>query len=155
MTNLVQLLTDIAAMIDSCTSVQLELGGAMGAVTPYLDEATGDMNSVTNVRYRQPNGTILVTWEASRIAEGELSGWAHFVEIYCRAMRQKSQLRLLNAVIDGVPLGDSERWRYLCVNEDVDPVQIEDVARATDEEGIDYYVIRCIFREKSDEPYTP
>ena len=152
MTDLLTLLTDIADTIRSCPLVLDELDGDGEAVMPYLDHTTTEMNSLARWVYSQPNGSVLVAWMGTTIsnASGEVQQWEHSTEIYVRALKLKSPLALLNAVMDGVPEGDTLRWRYLCVNEDVLPVQIGEIARVIDEEGIDYYVIRSSFREKGD-----
>lgn len=140
-------------MMRSCPEILAELDGKAEAVSAYIDEATSTANSLTTMIYRQPNGTVFVAWQTSDISEGEMEGWAHSLDIYVRALRQKSPLPLINAIIDGVPAGEAVRWRYSCVNDFVMPMQVEEIARLTDEEGIDFYVIRTSFKEKGDSSY--
>jgi hypothetical protein len=105
--------------------------------------------------YQQPNGSVLVAWTGTATSgtTGELQAWEHTVEIYVRAAKRSSPLTLLQAVIDGVPEGQDLRWRYLCVNDYVLPPEISEVVRVIDEEGIDYFLIRTLFREKGDYEY--
>jgi hypothetical protein len=150
--DLVTLLEDIAGTIARCPSVLAELDGNSDGVRAYVDVATTEKNAVSRTIYGAPSGSVLVTWNGTAVAmtQGEVQAWEHAVEIYVRARRLESPLKLLNAVVDGVPAGSSLPWRWDCVNVAVLPVQIAEIARTTDEEGIDLYVIRCSFREKGD-----
>jgi len=149
MTDLIQLLDDFVAVLQSCPEVADELDGDVAAVVAYTDVAT-QYNSVAKAVYEQPSGSVLIAWIDSGITEAEPQGWAHAFELYLRATRLKSPLALIHAVIDGTPEGSDLKWRYLCVNDDVLPVDIGEITRVPDVEGIDYYVIRCAFREKGD-----
>jgi hypothetical protein len=150
MVDLLALLNDAATMIASCPEVAEELNGNSDGVLVYEDVATTVKNSLTRSVYEQPNGSVLLAWIGSAISVGEMEGWQHQVDIYVRALRQKSPLKLLNAIIDGIPYGQDLRWRYQCVNDAVLPVTILEIVRVPDEEGIDFYQIRCAFVEKSD-----
>lgn len=152
MVDYVTLLGDIADHIRRCPEVLSELDGNAGAVVEYADQAS-TANSLARAVYTQPNGSVLIAWVNTVLGsagEGEAVAWEHLIEIYVRAMRLQSPLKLLNAVIDGTPDGSDLKWRYMCVNEYMLPVLINEVARVTDEEGIDYYVIRSSFKEKGD-----
>jgi hypothetical protein len=149
--DLITLLNDISGTLRSCPEVSDELDGNVSTVLPYEDVTTATTNSLARAIYTMPNGSVLVAWLTTDIVEGELqSAWEHRVEIYVRAVKLKSPLKLVNAIIDGKPEGQDLPWRYLCVNDDVLPVEISEVARIVDEEGIDYYVMRCAFKEKGD-----
>lgn len=150
LTSLSKLIEDIACTLRACPDIVALLDVNLDAIQPYQDIATSDRNSVTRRVYTQPNGTILIVWQTSGIAEGEMETWAHQIDLFVRALRQESPLRLLNAILDATPEGQTERWRYLCVNDDVMPMEIQEIARITDEESVDYYVIRALFREKGD-----
>lgn len=155
MTDLPALLNDIATAIRACPEVMGEVSGNADAVSPYEDIA-GVNNSLARAVYMQPNGTVLVAWTGTTLggSDGTVQYWEHSVEIYVRALKQQSPLTLLNAVMDGTPGGEALRWRYLCVNGDVLPMQLIDISRVTDEEGIDYYVIRSSFKERGDTHYA-
>lgn len=147
MVDLTLLLETLAAVLADCPGI-----AELAAPEAYLD-VTAEKNSLTRAVYTQANGTLLVAWQSSTLNEGDaIQGWQHQIDVYARADRRESALGLLNAVIDGVPATDGGglRWRYICILDAVDPVQIQEIARLTDEEGIDYYVIRCLFREKGD-----
>lgn len=154
MTDLPALLEDIAVHIRSCPEVLAEIADNAEAVSAYQDLASVN-NSLAEAVYTQPNGTVLVAWTSTVLggSEGEMQYWEHAVDIYCRALRQQSPLKLINAVLDGTPEGSDIRWRYMCVNADVLPMQLLDISRVPDEEGIDYYVIRTSFKEPGDTHY--
>lgn len=150
MVDLVTLVEDIADHIRRCPQVLSELDGNGESVAEYIDQATVT-NSLARAVYTMPNGSVLVAWINSTISATEQnSAWEHLTEIYVRAVRMKSPLQLLNAVIDGIPDGSDLPWRYLCVNEHMLPMHVNEIARIIDEEGIDYYVIRASFLEKGD-----
>lgn len=149
MIDIVLLLEDAAAMIASCAEVRDELDGRSDAVSVYLDMTPAN-NSLTGAVYRQPNGNVLLAWLGSDIRDDEVIGWQHFIDIYVRSVRGRSPLKLIHAIIEGIPDGEDMRWRYLCVNPYMLPVEILEISRVVDEEGIDYYVIKTAFNEKSD-----
>lgn len=149
MTDLLQLLNDVATMMRSCPAILAELDDAPDAILAYADVATSPDNSLTRAVYSQPNGTILIAWQATALAN-DMAGFSHQMDFYVRALRRRSSLSLIKAIMDGVPEGETLRWRYMCVNNAVDPMQVEEIARLTDEEGVDFYVIRAVFREKGD-----
>jgi hypothetical protein len=152
MVNLVQLLEDLAGVLQSCPEVVAQLDGAQ-AIVPYLDLTTSTQNSVTRALYMMPNGAVMLAWQSTGLTQTDMTAWAHQIDVYVRALRLRSPLPLINGIIDGVPEGTDLRWRYSCINEWVLPVEIEEIARLTDEEGMDYFVIRTIFREKGDDSY--
>jgi hypothetical protein len=153
--DLITLLEDIAAHIRACPEVVGELAGDGASVAVYADITGTANNSLTQAVYTQPNGTVLVAWGGTSInsVQNEVQQWEHSVELYLRAVKGSSPLRLLCAVMDGTPAGSSIRWRYMCVNDDVLPMVVNEVLRGTDEEGLDYILIRSSFREKGDEVY--
>ena len=149
MTDLLGLLNDLTGILRSCPEVAAELDGNVESVVAYADLTT-QKNSLGEAVYGQPNGSVLIAWTSTDITEAEPQAWEHGLEIYVRAMRLKSPLALIRAIVDGIPADGDMPWRFLCVNEWVLPVDIGEIARVVDEEGIDYYVIRCAFREKGD-----
>lgn len=154
MVDLVHLLQDIVVTLRACPEVLAEVDQKETAIAAYLDEATTLANALTRFVYQMPNGTVLVAWSDSGVRQTEQQyQWQHSVDIYARALRGKSPLTLINAIMDGTPAGDELRWRYLCVNDCVLPVDITEIRRDQDEEGIDYYVIRTVFTEKGDLHY--
>src|SRR5262245_47075245 len=132
-----------------------ELAGNANAVQAYIDTTGTELNSLGRTVYQMPNGSVMVAWTSTGISAttGEIQQWQHVIEIYVRAMKLSSPLTLLWAVMEGVPEGQDLRWRYLCVNEYVLPPEIGELNRVIDEEGIDYFVIRMLFREKGDYQY--
>ena len=150
MTDLLALLADFTAVLRSCPAIVDELDGNATAIVCYMDQATDEKNSLARAIYMQPNGTVMIAWMGTSTGEGELSGWSHAIDVMVRAVRRKSPLPLLHAIVDGTPEGSALMWRYDCDNEDVLPVLIGGVDRLTDEEQIDTYVIHMQFREKGD-----
>ena len=150
MTDLVALIADLTAVLRSCPAIVDELEGNAYAIAAYQDMATDEQNSLQRMTYMQPNGTVMIAWTGSGITEGEMTGWSHSVDVLVRAIRRKSPLSLLHAIIDGTPEGSEQRWRYGCINDDVLPVSIGSIVRLTDEEHIDAYVIHMEFKEKGD-----
>ena len=151
MTDLTTLLHDTVVMLRSCPGIVAELDGAEEAIAAYVDVGTDDKNSLVRATYMQPNGTVMIAWMGTSTgAGGEMEGWAHAVDITVRAVRKKSPLTLVRAVVDGVPEGTDLRWRYQCVNDEVLPVSILSIDRMTDEESIDTCVIHLQFKEKGD-----
>lgn len=150
MTDLIELTTAIVAILQGIPELVLELGGDAGSIQGYIDE-TPQKNSLARAVYTMSPGSILVTWVDTTLAEGEMEGFEHRVHIHLKAMRGRSPLRLIDLVMDGIPVpGDGLRWRYGCVLPGILPAQVGEVARLVDEEGIDYPVIEFLFKEMTD-----
>jgi hypothetical protein len=126
------------------------LGGDPLAITSYIDR-TPDKNSVSAAIYQMRAGSVLVIWRETLLAEGDIEGWVHNIEICLRAARGDSVLELGIAIINGTPVpGDGQRWRYCPLMEGVLPTTIPVINRPMDEEGIDYFTIMTETKETGD-----
>jgi hypothetical protein len=126
------------------------LGGDPAAVDGYIDR-NPDRNSVAAAIYQMKPGSVLVGWLETFLTQGEMEGWLHRVVIFVRAARGESSLDLIAAIVNGVPdPGDGQRWRYCPIMAGVLPTNVVEIARPTDEEGIDYFSITTETKETGD-----
>ena len=126
---------------------------APGGIITYID-VNPDKNSVVKARYQMPDGSLLLVYNGVTLATAagiSMLAWQHTVAIYLRAQKSYSDLDLLEALVDGVPVpGDGLRWRYCPVMTGVLPTQIPVANRMTDEEGIDYWMVNTTTQETGD-----
>jgi hypothetical protein len=124
--------------------------GSPDSIVPYID-VNPQRNSWTAAIYQMKPGTVMVIWQETLLTEGEMSAWMHRVQFCVRAQRGASAMTLLNDIVNGVPdPGNTLRWRFCPVMDGVLPTNVTEIARLTDEEGIDYFVITTETRETGD-----
>jgi hypothetical protein len=126
------------------------LGGNPELISAYIDR-NPDYNSWSQAVYQMPPGSILVIWQETLFAEGEMEAWTHRFQYFIRARRGDSALTLVEVLVNGVPdPGDGMRWRFCPLMDGVLPTQITEIARLTDSEGIDYYAVTTATNETGD-----
>ena len=127
-----------------------ELDGDAANIAAYID-LNPETRSHVRAVYTQKPGTVLLAWFETVLNEGEISGWRHRHQISVRAQRGHSELIIIYKLIEGVPVpGNDLRWRDCSVMPAVYSADIVGIARITDEEGIDYFVITMETRETGD-----
>ena len=126
------------------------LGGDPNAIQPYID-VNPEKNSTAAAVYQMPPGSILVIWQETLFAEGDMEAWMHRVQTFIRARRGDSALTLINLLVNGVPEpGDGQRWRYCPLMDGVLPSQITEISRLEDSEGVNYYAVTTATNESGD-----
>jgi hypothetical protein len=152
---MVSLIEITNAMVDTLRKIPelvAELEGGTAAVLPYIDE-NPIKNSFSKAIYQMPAGSLLVVWQSTSLESvtETMYGWIHRHLIAVRARRGASALTALDMLMDGVPVpGDGLRWRYCPILAGCLPTEVTEIARLTDEEGIDYYVVSTTTQETGD-----
>lgn len=140
----------MVAALRAIPEVVALLGGDEEAIDGYIDR-NPDRNSISAAIYGMKPGSVLISWQETLLAQGDIEGWIHNVVIFVRAARGESSMELIDAIIDGVPVpGDGLRWRYCPVMDGVLPTNVIEIARPIDEEGIDYFSITTETKETGD-----
>jgi hypothetical protein len=146
-------LTD--AMVDKLRKIPplvAELNNKPEAIVGYID-IHPTRNSVRNASYEMPAASLLVAWKEtvlSRAAE-EMYAWVHHIEIYARGRLGASAMTVIHKIVNGVPTpGDGQPWRYCPIMDGVLPTSVTEIARSTDDEGIDLFVMLTETQETGD-----
>ena len=151
MIDLIELVTAMATTLSNIPELVTELA-PVDPVIAYLD-ANPLRNSVTKARYQMQPGQVMVAWLETIFQQDEMSAWSHRIEIYVRAMRDHSDLELIQKIMNGVPIpGDGQIWRICPILTGCLPTNVLNINRVTDEEGIDYAVILTETAETGDWP---
>jgi hypothetical protein len=126
------------------------LDGKAENIASYID-VNPDKNSVAKAIYQMPPGSVLVIWQETLFAAAEIGAWLHRYQYFVRARRGATALDVINKLVNGVPNpGDGLRWRFCPLLLGVLPTNITEIARITDEEGIDYFAITTETQETGD-----
>ena len=144
----------INAMVSTLQSIPELLalldGNSPASVVPYIDQYP-KRNNVLQAAYTQKNGTVMVAWEDTVVNEApEMSAWVHTVRFYLRPLSGGSYFAMADAIVDGVPAGGNQRWRYCPVMNGVLPTFIRSIGRQTDPEHIDVFIIETLTYETGD-----
>ena len=147
------------AMVDSlrqCPLLVAELSPpAPESIIGYID-STPDRNSVTTAIYQMRAGTIMVVYRNTMIvAPGDIEAFAHYVDIVVKAQRGKSSMDLADDIAEAaIPDPNcpdcTNRWRDCPVLPQLLPPTLMEIARETDEEMVDYFVIHTETKETGD-----
>ncbi|HZF24026.1 MAG TPA: hypothetical protein VE030_11250 [Burkholderiales bacterium] len=144
----------VNAMAQTLTNIP-ELVAQLAPTDPvkaYID-FNPTSNSVDNAIYQMQPGQLLVMWVETALVTEAMSKWSHRVEICVRAMRDHSDLDLVDQILNGVPVpGDGQIWRMCPILAGVLPTDVLGIARRTDTEGVDYAVILTETAETGDWP---
>jgi hypothetical protein len=144
----------VNAMAETLANIP-ELVADLAAVDPvkaYID-FNPTSNSVENAIYQMQPGQLLVMWVETALITEAMSKWSHRVEICVRAMRDHSDLDLVDRILNGIPVpGDGLIWRMCPIMPGVLPTDVLGIARRTDSEGVDYAVIQTETAETGDWP---
>jgi len=132
-----------------------ELVGVLAPVDPvraYVDY-NPTSNSVEKAIYQMQPGQLLVIWTETLLQREEMSKWSHRAEICIRALRDQSDLDLIDKILAGVPVpGTGEIWRLCPIMPGLLPTEVLAIARRTDTEGVDYTVVLTETAETGDWP---
>jgi hypothetical protein len=149
---LVSLIEFTDAMVGALRGIPelVELLGDPSAIDGYIDQNPG-RNAIGAAIYAMKPGSVLVAWQETFLAQGEMEGWLHRYVIFVRAARGGSSLDLILAIVNGVPVpGDGQRWRYCPLMVGVLPTNVVEISRPIDQEGIDYFSIMTETKETGD-----
>lgn len=150
MISLIELTDAMVLTLRSIPEVVALLGGDPAAIDGYIDQ-NPDRNALGSAIYQMRPGSVLVAWQDTLLGQGEMEAWLHHLVIFVRAARGQSSLTLIEAIVNGVPVpGDGLRWHYCPIMPGVLPTNITELARPTDEEGIDYFSIMTETKETGD-----
>jgi hypothetical protein len=151
MVDLVELVNAFVAKLQAIPELVALLEDNAANIRGYLDEGAINNNQTAAV-YQMKPGTVLVMWQETLIAEGTtMSPWSHHVTFMVRAPRGVSNLSVLTAIVNGVPVpGDGQVWRRCEVMAGLMPTNIIDITREPDSEGVDYYSVMTETPETGD-----
>lgn len=151
MIDLTAMVNAMATTLENIPELIAELA-SVDPIVPYID-LNPSRNSVTKARYQMQPGQVMVAWLETLLQQAEMSAWSHRIEIYIRALRDHSDLSLINKIVDGIPVpGDGMIWRLCPIMDGLLPTNIVSITRTTDEEGIDYALILTETAETGDWP---
>lgn len=151
MIDLTAMVNAMATTLSNIPELIAELAAA-NPVVAYID-TNPIRNSVSKARYQMQPGQVMVAWLETIFQQDEMSAWSHRLEIYVRAMRDHSDLELIQKIMNGVPSpGDGQCWRRCPIMNGLLPTNVLNINRVTDEEGIDYAVILTETAETGDWP---
>jgi hypothetical protein len=122
------------------------------SIVGYIDE-NPLKNSVLKARYQMAQGSLMLVWNGVTLAEvgSTIFAWKHAVMIYVKSQKTASDLDLIEAIIQGIPIpGGGLRWRYCPIMTGMLPTEVTAVNRITDQEGIDYFVVVTSTQETGD-----
>jgi hypothetical protein len=148
-------LDDLVNAMTTTLSNIPELVADLAPVDPivgYIDNNPVS-NSVAKAIYQMQPGQVLVIWRSTTLAEGTMSKWDHRMEICVRALPGRSDLALIDEIMEGVPIpGDGLIWRICPIMDGLLPTLVTEITRETDTEGVDYGVILTSTLETGDWP---
>ena len=150
-TNLVDALRDIEVLVK-------EMGDDENRIYAYLDSYPQQV-SLVHAIHQMPVPGILVAWQGS--APGSFGGmdvWKHRITLFLRATgtsdsdQSTAYYTLFRLITKGVPAsGDGTAMYNHTVHESCYPMDLPQIQRQTDAEGLDYFEVPITFTEIGDE----
>jgi hypothetical protein len=152
MVSLIDLVNAMAVSLRNIPELEPLLARVDG-VHSYID-LNPTANSVDKAIYQMQPGQLLVIWTATDLVTDTMGKWSHRVEICVRALREHSELELIQTVVNGVPVpGNGMPWRFCPLMGGLLPTNVTSILRRTDTEGVDYGVVQTETAETGDWPF--
>lgn len=145
---LVELLRDIPEFVS-------EMDGDIGRIYAYHDQYPQRVSLPLAV-HGMPAPGVMIAWQGS--GPGTFGGatvWQHRFLAYIRAREtvgeQSSYYRVFRLLTKGVPASEGVPLQQIQIHPSVQEMDVPAIARATDEEGIDYFEVQLTFTEIGDD----
>ena len=149
--NLIATLRDIPELIE-------EVAGDVGRIYPYHDSYPKKV-SLAHAIHSMPAPSIMAVWQGS--APGSFGGidvWKHEVTLFLRASETlesdppTAYYRYFRLITKGVPAsGDGSLMLNATVHPSCYPMDLPQIQRQTDAEGLDYFEVPLSFTEIGDQ----
>lgn len=147
--NLVALFRDIPELV-------AEMDGDAGRVYAYHDQYPKRV-SLPLAIHEMPAPALMVAWQGSGPSSfGGAVVWQHRFSIYLRSRETMDNeppgyYRLFRLIGKGVPSAQGVPMQQLQVHASCEPMDVPAIARATDQEGMDYFEVQISFTEIGDD----
>ena len=157
MINPAELVDELVALLRDIPELVAEMEGDEQRIFAYHDQYPKRVSLAAAV-HQMPAPGILAAWQGTQPGSfGSVDVWRHQVTLYLRA-RQKfdgdpptAYCRLFRLITKGVPASLGVPMLNAAVHPSCYPMDLPQIQRQTDAEGLDYFEMPLSFTEMGDE----
>jgi len=157
MINPAELVDNLVAMLRAIPDLVAEMDGDPERIYAYHDQYPKKA-SLAQAIHTMPAPAVMAVWQGTAPGTfGTADVWKHQVTLYLRARETfdgdptTGYYRLFRLITKGVPTGSDVPMLNATVHPSCYPMDLPQIQRQTDAEGLDYFEVPITFTEIGDE----
>jgi hypothetical protein len=152
-----ELITNLIGTLRDIPDLVVEMGGDAERIYPYHDSYPKKV-SLVHAIHAMPAPGLMVVWQGTQPGSfGGVDVWKHQITLFLRAKETfegdapTAYYRLFRLITKGVPTAGGVEMLNVTVHESCYPMDLPQIQRQTDAEGLDYFEVPLSFTEIGDD----
>jgi len=152
-----ELITNLIGTLRDIPDLVVEMGGDAERIYPYHDSYPKNV-SLVHAIHAMPAPGLMVVWQGTQPGSfGGVDVWKHQITIFLRARETfagdapTAYYLLFRLITKGVPTAAGVEMLNVTVHESCYPMDLPQIQRQTDAEGLDYFEVPLSFTEIGDD----
>ena len=152
-----ELITNLIGTLRDIPDLVVEMGGDAERIYPYHDSYPKNV-SLVHAIHAMPAPGLMVVWQGTQPGSfGGVDVWKHQITLFLRAKETfegdapTAYYRLFRLITKGVPTAGGVEMLNVTVHESCYPMDLPQIQRQTDAEGLDYFEVPLSFTEIGDQ----
>ena len=152
-----ELITNLIGTLRDIPDLVVEMGGDAERIYPYHDSYPKNV-SLVHAIHAMPAPGLMVVWQGTQPGSfGGVDVWKHQITLFLRAKETfegdapTAYYRLFRLITKGVPTAGGVEMLNVTVHESCYPMDLPQIQRQTDAEGLDYFEVPLSFTETGDD----
>ena len=152
-----ELITNLIGTLRDIPDLVVEMGGDAERIYPYHDSYPKKV-SLVHAIHSMPAPGLMVVWQGTQPGSfGGVDVWKHQITLFLRAKETfegdapTAYYRLFRLITKGVPAAGGVEMLNVTVHESCYPMDLPQIQRQTDAEGLDYFEVPLSFTEIGDD----
>jgi hypothetical protein len=152
-----ELITNLIGTLRDIPDLVVEMGGDAERIYPYHDSYPKNV-SLVHAIHAMPAPGLMVVWQGTQPGSfGGVDVWKHQITLFLRAKETfegdapTAYYRLFRLITKGVPTAGGVEMLNVTVHPSCYPMDLPQIQRQTDAEGLDYFEVPLSFTEIGDD----
>ena len=152
-----ELITNLIGTLRDIPDLVVDMGGDAERIYPYHDSYPKNV-SLVHAIHAMPAPGLMVVWQGTQPGSfGGVDVWKHQITLFLRAKETfegdapTAYYRLFRLITKGVPTAAGVEMLNVTVHESCYPMDLPQIQRQTDAEGLDYFEVPLSFTEIGDD----
>jgi hypothetical protein len=152
-----ELVDSLVAMLQDIPDLVIEMGGDAERIYPYHDSYPKRV-SLVHAIHSMPAPGLMAVWQGTQPGSfGGVDVWKHQVTLFLRARETfdgdppTPYYRMFRLITKGIPTAAGAEMLNAMVHPSCYPMDLPQIQRQTDAEGLDYFEVPLSFTEIGDD----
>jgi hypothetical protein len=152
-----ELITNLIGTLRDIPDLVVEMGGDAERIYPYHDSYPKNV-SLVHAIHAMPAPGLMVVWQGTQPGSfGGVDVWKHQITLFLRAKETfegdapTAYYQLFRLITKGVPTAAGVEMLNATVHPSCYPMDLPQIQRQTDAEGLDYFEVPLSFTEIGDD----